>query len=119
MIGTVREQVDVCPVLGQVFRDVLVHPGHVIDSVQPSRDSRLVRYDRDGDTGPVEAGDRFRCALDEFDSVDRADVSMVNDDRAVAIEEDSPHSRHHVTSPNSITRGVFRPVSIGSASGGP
>ena len=29
------------------------------------------------------------------------------------------HSRHHVTSPNSITHGIFRPVSIGAASSGP
>ena len=138
VIGTVREQVDVGPVLGQVLRDVLVHPGHVVDPVQPSRDPRLVRHHRDGNTGPVEAGDRLRCALDEFDPVDRADVSMVDDDRAVAIEKDprartrnrgrtprtgpvqtGPHSRHHVTSPNLITRGAFRPVSIGAASGGP
>ena len=60
--------------------------------VQPPRDPGLVRDHRDRDAGPVEPGDRLRRPFDELDPVDRPDVSVVDDDRAVAIEQD-PWSR--------------------------
>ncbi len=69
--------------------DVLVHPAYVVDPVQAPRDAGLVREHRDGDVGPVELGDRIRRPFDELDAVDGAHVSVVDDDRAVAIEQDS------------------------------
>ena len=49
-----------------------------------------------GNAGPVEPGDRLRRPVDELDAVDRADVSVINDDRAVAIEKDArPRARTH------------------------
>jgi len=89
MVRAEQEQVDVRPVLGQAFGDVLMHPGDVVDSVQATRDPGLVRHDRNRDVGPVELGYCLRRALDELDTVYRTDVAMVNDDRAIAIEKDS------------------------------
>ena len=96
------------PVLSQMLCDVLVHQGDVVDPVQATCNTRLVGDHRDGDTCPVECGDRFRRPVDEFDAINRADIAMVNDDRAVTIEKDpGPQTRApclmatigHVTSP--------------------
>src|SRR5439155_1531183 len=62
--------------------------------VPPPRDASLVRDHRDGNTSPIEPGYRLRRAVDELNAVYRADVSVINDDRAVAIEKDpGPQTR--------------------------
>ena len=71
-----------------MLRDVLVHPGDIIDAVESPRDPGLVRHHGNRDAGPVEPGDGLGRTLDELHAVNRADVAMVNDDRAVAIEKD-------------------------------
>jgi hypothetical protein len=72
--------------------DVLVHLSDVVNSIKPARDAALIRHHSDRDAGAVELGDRLRRPWDELDAVDRADVSMIDDDRPVAIEKD-PRSR--------------------------
>src|ERR1700683_1415083 len=69
--------------------DVLVHTSNVVDPVQASCHPGLVGHYRDRNAGPIESGDRIRCPFDELDSVDRTDVPVVNDYRAVAIKKDA------------------------------
>ncbi len=76
-------------VLSQPVCDVLVNLHHIFDAVHPPRDTGLICDHRDRDPGPVEAPDRFRGSLNEVDAVDGADVSVISDDSAVAIEKDS------------------------------
>jgi hypothetical protein len=89
MVRAEQEQVDACPVLIQPFGDVLMHPGDVIDSIQATRDPGLVRHDCHGDVGPVELGDRLGSPINELNAIDGAHISVINDDRAIAIEQDS------------------------------
>ena len=74
---------------GQVLGDVGVHPRDVLEAVEAPRDPRLVRHHGDRQAGLVEPGDRLRRPGNELDPVNRADIPVVNDDRAVTIEEDS------------------------------
>jgi hypothetical protein len=89
MVRAEKEQVDVRSVLRKAFRDVLMHSRDIVDSIQAARDPGLVRHDSNRDTGPIELGYRLRRPVDELDAVDGADVAVVNDDRAIAIEKDS------------------------------
>ncbi len=94
MIRREQKQVDLGPVLGQMLRDVLVYQGDIVDPVQPARNASLVRDQGNRDTCPVEAGDRSRRPVDEFDAINGAHVPVVDDDRAVTIEKDpGPQSR--------------------------
>ncbi len=77
-----------CSMLRKALCDVLVHPDNVVDPVQAPRDPGLVGQHRNWDTSPIEFGDRLWCPFDELHPVDRADVSVINDYRAVAIEKD-------------------------------
>jgi hypothetical protein len=74
-------------VLGELPGDVLVHLGYVIKSIESSRDSGLITHHRDWDSGPVEPGYCLGCTVNKFDTIDRADVSVVNDDRSIPIEK--------------------------------
>ena len=89
MVRAIQKQVDARPVLGQTRFDVLVHTSNVVDPVQAPRDPGLVGHHCDWDAGPIEPGNRLRRPFDELDPVDRADVSVVNDYRAVAIKKDA------------------------------
>ena len=89
MVRAIQKQVDVRTVPCQMRFDVLVHTGNVVDPVQASCDPSLVCHHCNWDAGPIEPGNRTRCPFDELNSVDRADVSVVNDYRAVAIKEDA------------------------------
>jgi len=66
-----------------------VHLNHVVDAVHPARDAGLIGDHSDGDAGTIERADCFRCPVDEVDPVDRADVAVIDDDRAVAVQEDA------------------------------
>jgi hypothetical protein len=89
MARAIQKQVDARAVPCQMRLDVLVHTSNVVYPVQASCDPGLVGHHRNWDAGPVESGNRTRCPFDKLDSVDRADVSVVNDYRAVAIKEDA------------------------------
>jgi hypothetical protein len=89
MVRATQKQVDVRPIPCQTRFDVLVHTSNVVEPVQATRDTGLVGHHRNWDASSIEPGNRLRCPFDELDPVDRADVSVVNDYRAVAIEEDT------------------------------
>jgi hypothetical protein len=89
MVWAIHEQVYARTVRCQLRFDVLVHTSNVVDPVQASCDPGLVSHHCNWDAGPIEPGNRTRCPFDELDSVDRADVSVVDDYRAVAIKEDA------------------------------
>ena len=92
-------------ILSKVLCDVLVYQGDVVDPVQATCYTSLVCDHRDGDICVIESGDRFRRPVDEFDAINRADISVVHDDRAVTIEKD----------PRPQTRVPCRMVRIGHA----
>src|SRR2546429_555343 len=79
---------DVRAVLREVGRDVLVDELDVVDAVEPAGDAGLVAHDGDGDAGSVERRDGLGGAVDEPHIGHGADVPPVDDDGAVAIEED-------------------------------
>src|SRR5262249_24212776 len=89
VVRAVREHVDVRAVLGQMVRDVPAHRLGVVDAVQAPGYAGLVGDHRHRDPGPVEPGDGGGRAVDELDSVNGADVAVVDDDGAVAVEQDA------------------------------
>lgn len=60
---------------------------YIVKTVVSACDSRLVGYHRNWDSGIVETRNRFCRPRDEFHSVRRADISVINDNRPVAIQQ--------------------------------
>ena len=85
MVWAIQKDVDAGPVPGQVRGDVLVHASNVVDPVQAPGDPGLVGHHCDWDVSPVEPGNRFRRPRDELHPVNRAHVSVIDDNRAVTI----------------------------------
>ncbi len=64
-----------------------MHSSDVVNSIKTPGNAGLIRYERYRDIRAVERGYRLGCAINELNSVDRPDVSMVNDDRAIPIKQ--------------------------------
>jgi hypothetical protein len=102
--------------LGQVPGDVLVHGDDVLNAVITARDPGLVGHDCDRKAGTVERSDSVRGPVYELNPIDGSYISVVNDDRAVTVEENarpdiqrgpsgddfylSGVRKHYVTSPS-------------------
>ena len=126
MIRAIQKQVNARTVFSQLLFDVLMDTSNVVDPVKTPCDPSLVGHHRNREAGPIEPGNRLCCPFDELDSVDRADVPVVNDNGAVAVKEDTGprrssrthipktghRSRYHVTSPGSLTPGLAFPSSM-------
>ncbi len=75
--------------LREVPGDVLMDLRDIIDPVHPPGPSRLVRHHGHGNARPVKARDCLSRSVDELNPVDRADVAVIHDDGAIAIEKDA------------------------------
>ena len=89
MVRAVEESIDMGSELCESFSDITIDRFHVTDVIQPSGNAGLIGYDRHRDFGSVEATDRLDSAFDKFDSVDRPDIAMVDDDCPVPVEQNA------------------------------
>jgi len=99
VIRAEQPEVDVRAPSRHLLDHVLVHLVNVLDAEIASRDAGLVRHHRHRQPGSIQRGDRLDRAVQELDSVYRADVPVVGDDRSVAIKQNA-WSAHH--SPPSV-----------------
>ena len=93
VVGTGQPHVDVRSRVGQDLRHVGVHAVHVLDRVEAAGHTPLVGADRDRHVCGVESRDRLGGTVDEVDPLDRADVAVVDDDRAVPVQQDARSAR--------------------------
>ena len=90
VVGARQPHVDVRSRVGQDLRHVGVHAASMSsDRVEAAGHTPLVGADRDRHVCGVESRDRLDGTVDEVDPLDRADVAVVDDDRAVPVKQDT------------------------------
>ena len=78
-----------CAPLREQPGKVGVHFAHVLDAEESASHPGLVRDNCDGKPRSVESRDGLRRAVEQLDPFNRADIPMILDDRAIAIQQDA------------------------------
>ena len=89
VVGAEEPDVDVRTLTGQLGGHVLVHLLDVDDVVEAASDAGLVGDNGDRNLSGVQPGNGLDRAGYELDALDRPDVTVVDDDRAIPIKQDA------------------------------
>lgn len=92
MVRAVQKKVYVGAVLAKRCRNIGVNPLDVVGPVETASDPSLVAQHCHWDASVVEPSNCFWHPIDELDAVNGADVTVVDDDRTVAVEQE-PRAR--------------------------